>query len=145
MRSRKPTLGQINEFAAALQRRGPILPIQIGLPSAASAAGVKGTMEEIQALVDTGASITAINQSAAERLGLIATGSIQVGGVTGTATMPVYGAKIVMPEPGYTFDPVQIAGANLNAPDFDVLIGRNLLCSMLMSYDGMRGQFALTK
>ena len=142
-------LGQ-GQNTESQRARGPILPIQVGLPQAAEASmrqngDTPGTMEEVQALVDTGASITAINEELAARLGLIPTGSVQVGGVTGVDTRPLYGARIVMPEPGFTFDPVQIVGANLNAPDFQILIGRNLLCSMLMTYDGPRGQFALTK
>lgn len=142
-------LGQ-GQLTESLRARGPILPIQVGLPQAAAAnmrqnGEVPGTVEEVQALVDTGASITAVNEALAARLGLIATGSVQVGGVTGVDTRPLYGVRIVMPEPGFTFDPIQIVGANLNAPDFEVLIGRNLLCSMMMTYDGPRGQFALTK
>lgn len=147
---RKPFLGQASNLVESLRTRGPILPIQVGIPQSAEASirqngDTPGTIEEVQALVDTGASITAINTATAARLGLIATGSVQVGGVTGVAQRPVYGARIVMPEPGFTFDPVQIVGADLGAPDFEVLIGRNLLCSMMMTYDGPRGQFALTK
>jgi hypothetical protein len=133
------------DLVMALQRRGPILPIRIGLPAASSKGGADAVMEEVQALVDTGASITAVNMATAQRLSLIATGSIQLGGVTGVATKPIFGVRLVMPQPGYTFDPIQIAGADLNVPDFEVLIGRNLLCSMLMTYDGTRGQFALAK
>jgi hypothetical protein len=138
-------LGQVETKILALQRRGPILPIRIGLPKSSATQEGEEILEEVQALVDTGASITAINMATAERLGLIATGSIQLGGVTGVATKPIFGVRLVMPEPGFTFDPVQIAGADLGTPDFEVLIGRNLLCSMLMTYDGTRGQFALTK
>ena len=146
---RRSQLGQ-SQLTESLRGRGPILPIQIGLPQAAEASirqngEVPGAMEEVQALVDTGASITAINMATAERLGLIPTGSVQVGGVTGVDTRPLYGVRVVMPEPGFTFDPIEVAGANLNVPDFEVLIGRNLLCSILMTYDGPRGQFSLTK
>ncbi len=148
--SRRIQLGALSSLTESLRGRGPILPVQIGVPQTAEAAireggGVPGTIEEVQALVDTGASITAINMATAARLGLIATGSVQIGGVTGVSTQPLYGARIVMPEPGFTFDPIQIVGAPLNAPDFELLIGRNLLCSMMMTYDGPRGQFALTK
>ncbi len=147
---RRIQLGALSNLTESLRGRGPILPVQIGVPQAAEASiraagGVPGTIEEVQALVDTGASITAINMATAARLGLIATGSVQIGGVTGVSNQPLYGARIVMPEPGFTFDPVQIVGAPLNAPDFELLIGRNLLCSMMMTYDGPRGQFALTK
>jgi hypothetical protein len=102
-------------------------------------------MEEVAAMIDTGASITAINLQTAARLGLIATGSVQVAGVTGESTMPIFGARIVMPQPGFTFDPIEIAGASLNAPDFEVLIGRNMMCHLTLTYDGHRGQVSLTR
>lgn len=144
----RPRLGQT--VIASLQRRGAIIPIQIGLPQAAvdsarAAGGVPPAMEELAAMIDTGASITAINLQAAARLGLIATGSVQVAGVTGVSEMPIFGARIVMPEPGFTFDPIEIAGANLNAPDFDVLIGRNMMCHLILTYDGRRGLVSLSK
>jgi hypothetical protein len=143
---RRPFLGQGNgNVIESMRSRGPILPIQVGLPMASAGEDPTAIMEEVQALVDTGASITAINMETATRLGLIPTGSVDVSGVTGSSTQPLFGARIVMPEPGFTFDPIEIVGAPLSSPDFEILIGRNLLCSMLMSYDGTRGQFALTK
>ncbi len=143
-------LGQGNgNLIESLRSRGPILPIQIGLPQASANGEPAAVMEEVQALVDTGASATVVDMGTAERLGLVPTGSVDVAGVTGQSTQPIFGARIVMPEPGYTFDPIEIIGAPLNQPgyaaNFEVLIGRNLLCSMLMTYDGTRGQFSLNK
>lgn len=134
--------------AQNLRTRGPILPIHVGLPST-MVGGIRAQgetpppPEEISALVDTGASITAINNGVAQRLGLIQTGSVTVGGVTGTSQQPVYTAFVGFPDMGMEFDPVQIVGTPSEFPGFDVLIGRNILCQMIMTYNGSKGIFSL--
>jgi predicted aspartyl protease len=146
---RRPMLGQA--FAQAVEefrKRGPILPVQIGIPSSlAQQMQAQGQTppppEEIQALVDTGASITAINVSVAQRLGLPTTGSIQIGGATGVADQPLYAAMFRIPDPFIEWDPMTIAGANLSGTPFDILVGRNVLCNMTLSYDGKNGRFSL--
>jgi hypothetical protein len=134
--------------AEQLRTRGPILPIHVGLPAAMLASlreqgETPPAPEEIAALVDTGASITAIRNETASRLGLIQTGSVQVGGVIGTSTQPMFSAKLSFPDFGMEFDPIQLAGTPANFPGFDVLIGRNILCQLFMSYDGPKGRFSL--
>lgn len=134
----------IEEF----RRRGPVLPVQVGIPTAmAKQLEAEGKTvpppEEIPALVDTGASITAINIETAQRLGLQVTGSMQIGGATGSANQPVYAAKVKIPDPFIEFDPIQIPGAQLSGTPFQMLIGRNILCSLMLSYDGRRGRFSL--
>lgn len=134
----------IEEF----RRRGPVLPVQVGIPTAlAKQMEAEGQTppppEEIPALVDTGASITAINIETAQRLGLQATGSMQIGGATGSANQPVYAAMLKIPDPFIEFDPIQVAGAQLSGTPFQMLIGRNILCSMMLSYDGRKGRFSL--
>lgn len=134
--------------AENLRTRGPIIPIHVGLPSA-MVGGIRSQgetpppPEEIAALIDTGASITAIRNVVAQRLGLIQTGSVTVGGVTGTSQQPVYSAFLALPDMGVEFDPIQLAGTPSEFPGFDVLIGRNILCQMLLSYNGSKGIFSL--
>jgi len=36
-----------------------------------------------------------------------------------------------------------ISGSNLSGTPFDILLGRNVLCSMTLSYDGKAGRFSL--
>ncbi len=145
--ARSRSLGFSNS-AENLRTRGPILPIHVGLPSV-MVGGIRGQgetpppPEEIAALIDTGASITAINNGVAQRLGLIQTGSVTVGGVTGTSQQPIYTAFVGFPDMGMEFDPVQLAGTPSQFPGFDVLIGRNILCQMILSYNGSKGIFSL--
>jgi predicted aspartyl protease len=139
-----PSADLIEEF----RRRGPVLPVQIGIPTAmAKQLEAEGQTvpppEEIPALVDTGASITAINIETAQRLGLQVTGSMRIGGATGSADQPVYAARVKIPDPFIEFDPIQLPGAQLSGTPFQMLIGRNILCSMMLSYDGRKGRFSL--
>jgi len=146
---RRPMLGQdFAQVTEELRKRGAILPVQIGIPSALAAqmtaqGQTPPPPEEIQALVDTGASITAINIPVAQRLGLPTTGSIQIGGATGVADQPLYAALFRIPDPFVEWDPMTVAGANLSGTPFDILIGRNVLCNMTLSYDGKSGRFSL--
>lgn len=146
---RRPMLGQaFSQVTEEFRKRGAILPVQIGIPSSLAAqmtaqGQTPPPPEEIQALVDTGASITAINTPVAQRLGLPTTGSIQIGGATGSAEQPLYAAMLRIPDPFVEWDPMTLAGANLTGTPFDILIGRNVLCSMTLSYDGKSGRFSL--
>lgn len=143
-------LGQApgGDLAEEFRRRGPVIPVQIGIPTAmAKQLEAEGQTvpppEEIPALVDTGASITAINIETAQRLGLQVTGSMRIGGATGSADQPVYAAMVKIPDPFIEFDPIQLPGAQLGGTPFQMLIGRNILCSLMLSYDGRRGRFSL--
>jgi hypothetical protein len=142
-------LGQnFSAIVEELRKRGPILPVQIGIPAVLAAqmqaqGQTPPPPEEIQALVDTGASITAINVATAQRLGLQATGSIQIGGATGVSDMPLYAAMFRIPDPFIEWDPMTLAGAQLSGTPFEILVGRNVLCNMTMAYDGKQGRFSL--
>lgn len=145
-------LGQNNfgaqDLMGRLRQEGPLIPIQIGIPTAMAeqmrAAGETPPVpEEIIGLIDTGASITAINVGTAQRLGLVPTGSIQIAGATGVSQMPVYAAMIQFSDPAITYGAVRVGGANLSHPTFEILIGRDILCHMHFSYKGPKGQFSL--
>lgn len=141
-------LGQAANMVEALRTRGPIIPVQVGIGKAMaeklrSQGQTPPAPEEIPAMVDTGASITAINVPTAQRLGLIQTSTIQIGGATGVSTMPLYGGMVRFTDPPVEFGAMQIGGANLGAPYFEMLIGRDILCSMHLAYDGRKGQFTL--
>jgi len=146
---RRPILGQsFSKDTEEFRSRGAILPIQIGIPSSLAAqmtaqGQTPPPPEEIMALVDTGASVTAINVATAQRLGLPVTGSITIGHAGGTSEQPVYSAMFRIPDPFIEWDPMPISGSNLSGTPFDILLGRNVLCSMTLSYDGKAGRFSL--
>lgn len=95
------------------------------------------------ALVDTGASVTAIDVSLAQRLGLPVTGEIDIAHAGGISKQPVYSALFRIPDPFVEWDPMAVSGSTLSGAPFQILIGRNVLCSMTLSYDGKSGRFSM--
>lgn len=133
-----------------LRRRGAITSVSIGQPtSVAQGMRARGKtvppMRQIFAMVDTGASVSAIEDSVAKSLGLTKTGAMYIAGVAGAGQRPVYAAQIhVGPPAGPRYDPLQLAGVNFGAPDFSLLIGRDILADLELSYLGKQGKFSLT-
>lgn len=148
---RRPMLGQTSDFLAVaeeLRKRGAIIPVQIGIPSSLAAqmqaqGQTPPPPEEIPALIDTGASITAINVATAQRLGLQPSGSVDIGGANGVSSQPLFAALVRIPDPFVEWDPMTLSGSNLVGVPFEMLIGRNVLCNMTLSYDGKNGRFSL--
>lgn len=132
-----------------LRTRGALLEVRIGLPAAmVSGMVARGSVapqpRALLAMIDTGASMTAISQNAAEAIGLSQTGAVQMGGIGGTGMKPVYAASLGFGDPSITpLDPIQIAGVDLPSTEFHVLIGRDVLKYLVLTYDGPRGVFAL--
>jgi hypothetical protein len=128
-----------------LIRHGAIVEVEISAPPAqVSAGGQALPTQKVRLMVDTGASITGVRDSVAAAAGLIATDSVQVGGVAGTQTSAIYGAKISLPKYNINFDAVQIAGFQLPGQhDIDGLMGRDLLQKMQLTYVGYAGAFDL--
>lgn len=146
---RRPMLGQnFSDVVEELRKRGAIIPVQIGIPKVlADQMKAQGQTppppEEISALIDTGASITAINVATAQRLGLQPTGSIDIGGANGVASQPLFAAMVRIPDPFVEWDPMTLAGSTLTGVPFEILIGRNVLCNMTFAYSGKEGRFSL--
>jgi hypothetical protein len=147
---RRPMLGQqgFSDVVEELRKRGMIIPVQVGIPKVlADQMKAQGQTppppEEISALIDTGASITAINVTTAQRLGLQPTGSIDIGGANGVASQPLFAAMVRISDPFVEWDPMTLAGSTLTGVPFEMLIGRNVLCNMTLSYSGKEGRFSL--
>lgn len=100
----------------------------------------------VRALVDTGATVSAIENSAARRLGLVRTGTISLAGVGGVTEQPVYAAAVDFPGLGISSqDPIRLAGADLGSREFEFLLGRDVLERLVFEYDGPGGAFSLAE
>jgi hypothetical protein len=103
---------------------------------------------QIRALIDTGASVTCIEDSAIQPLGLIPTGIAQM--VTpSTGAAPVacnqYDVSLLLIHPALArlFPAAPIIECKPLSPNFRALLGRDLLAHCLFVYDGQANRFSL--
>lgn len=104
--------------------------------------GLSGT-----ALVDTGATLTCIEESILTSLGLNPIGKATTGTANGPRPCNIYPATLVFPAQGWTLDLGQVMGVNLagQAVPLDppqpivALLGRNVLERAIFIYNGITG------
>ena len=108
------------------------------------------TPQVVQALVDTGASITCIDPSVMTALDLDPKGTVDIltpssGG--GGAKLDQYDVGIVIiatqDEPRLQIGTVGAVASDLTAQGIGALIGRDVLSMCILHYDGSIGQFSL--
>ncbi len=138
---------------AALRLAGPVVPVQIEVPSllAKHLASVQKPVPPPVtglALVDTGATSTAVNESTASGLGVSPVGTATVGTAGGSHLQPVFPLKITLPQSQMSIEYEQVMGADLSGcqvmgQQLLLLIGRDVLERMILIYDGPGGQFTL--
>ena len=107
------------------------------------------TLHMFQALIDTGASSTCISSDVVSRVGLVPTGKTMMSGVTGQKPVDQYSFSL-----GFLLSPTAHPDGSLSGPiivrsvqglefnkgvaSFDVLLGRDIICSgaLSLSFDG---------
>ena len=95
----------------------------------------------VQALIDTGATYSAIDKTLATNLGLLEVSQAVIASATGPTPTQVYAASLRFTDSGLAgFDPLPLLGVNLYGFKTPCLIGRDVLSTLLMIYDGKRGQ-----
>lgn len=129
-----------NTPADTLAVNGAILKLKISPPP-----GSQGTPQTVNAMIDTGASISGILPSIAQAAGLVQTSSADIGGVTGSQQSPIYAATVDLPDYNIHFDAISMAGVDLPQQSIQALIGRDMLEQMNLNYQGPTGTFVLTK
>lgn len=143
---------QINtaESARLLSASGPTIPVAIGITAAHAAVlerqgqtpppAITG-----RALIDTGASLCMVDESVIGRLGIPAYGYQKIAGATGSSTLATYPASLAFPGtpiPNITF--TDFVGSPLAQLGILVLIGRNVLTSFVLVYNGPGGHVSLS-
>lgn len=108
--------------------------------------------QEVSALIDTGAEVTCIDPSVANRLGLIPknVGLLNVPAVSGLTVNYLYDVTLVIPHPTAA-TPQQLIVPDLEVSEFplnsrgcEALIGRDVLAYCVLIYDGLSGTFTLS-
>jgi len=125
---------------------GPRLPVEIKVPNAlASFLTQKGQQVPApvsgEALVDTGASISCVDETVVQGLGINPVGIAQVG-TPSTASTSQLQYPVLFQFPGTTLPSIEIAhalGSVLRPQGLLALIGRDILSSFVFVYNGLGG------
>jgi predicted aspartyl protease len=134
---------------AGLQLEGPKIAIEIGVPTvlaeflARSGLPVPATRTGF-ALIDTGASITAVDEEVVASLGFQPIGQMKL--ATPSRSMPawLYAARLTCSERAVpVLEVLDIVGCTLQPQGFIALLGRNFLRKVVLHYDGPAGFFTL--
>ena len=122
---------------------GPLAPATLTFPDAVQrgATGqVLGTLQG-EALFDTGAAATFIDNEAAQQLGLPIVGAGQMTSASeANVRTPKYAAKLVVPRLSLNLE--EAMGANLRPHGIVALIGRDVLRHGILVYNGFDGSFS---
>jgi predicted aspartyl protease len=135
-----------NPGRGPLYRRGPLVAADVYLDETLVQARLEAGRDvpeplRVTALIDTGAALTGIAGHVIRHLGLKQHGTEIVKPAAGdSAVRPTYPVRAMIPE---------VATAEVTAveiaddPDFDMIIGRDLLAGCTLVYNGPAGWFAL--
>lgn len=96
-----------------------------------------------QALIDTGASNTCVDQQAAVKAGLpLIDMAVMTSATHAQHDVPVFAAKLVIPD--FSIDAEYALGANLDDQNLIALIGRDVLQEAVLVYNGTAGTVSLS-
>jgi len=135
-----------------LQAAGPLLPVAVAVhPILAQQLRGSGATPPAPVggvgLIDTGASVSAVDSSVVSQLGIPPIGTINVGTAGGVQQQAQYPASFSFPGTGLpTINFNFVIGSNLTGqqPPIIALIGRDVLRHFVMIYNGNFGQVVLT-
>ncbi|MEM7199729.1 MAG: aspartyl protease family protein [Planctomycetota bacterium] len=98
----------------------------------------------VQAIFDTGADITVLQEGVAERVGLFPHDVIDVAGMHGsTASCHVYDVHLTFPDAGIVFPNLTVVESRTTSSAHgQVLIGRSVLWKGVFVYDGLRHTYS---
>lgn len=94
-----------------------------------------------EALIDTGAQISCIDDTVASKLGIHPTGQIPGRGMAGSSVRNSYSAKLIILHANqrWQFESTRIMGVNIIEQGLVALIGRDFLSKGMMTYSGFSG------
>ena len=129
--------------------QGPALQVQIDVPDDLAAVLVRDGKpvpppQAGTALIDTGASFTAVEEVSLKALGLVPVGTNPIWTPSGPKDHPIYACKISFP--GTPIQPLTfnaVVGCQLQGFGHQALIGRDILQYFLLVYNGVEGTWTL--
>ena len=136
-------------LATALQLDGPKVAIEIGVPPALAECLSRSGLpvppaRRGYALIDTGASITAVDEEVVASLGIQPIGQMKLSTPSQSRPAWLYAVRPSFPEmPMPPIEVLDIVGCTLAPQGFIALLGRNFLRELVFVYDGPAGLFRL--
>jgi hypothetical protein len=155
--------GSGNLSPAALQANGPVLTVNVHVPTAlaellaASGRPVPAPVTGF-ALIDTGATNTCVDDAILQKLGVSTIGIGTALTAAGPAPQRIYPARLEFPGEGLDLEFSSVAGVNLTGQVLQmagatsgstqdvpivVLVGRDVLMNCVLIYNGAGGFFTL--
>ena len=136
-------------YNAPLQPRGALVRVELSLVTALEVE-LLAAHEPVPSpvggwgLIDTGASLTAVDEMSLVHLGVRPIGEASVRTAAGAATTSLYPARLHFPgSPLRAIEFRRVVGCALHAQGLLALIGRDVLRDCLMVYNGTAGTFSL--
>lgn len=131
-----------------LTQTGPMVQVQIEVSTALSKRLLAehapvSQPETGNALVDTGATFSAIDVSIAKRLNLEPIGTATTGTAAGKQTVAVFALKISIPGARIAVEDGHVLGVDLDGTGVIALLGRSFLQNVIFIYDGPSGEFTI--
>lgn len=137
---------------ALLYAAGPRIATQIGVPTSL-AAQLSASGQQIpppvmvSALIDTGASLTAVDLEILKQLALEPIGETRLSTPSDPkAKAGIYAVSLTFPqarETRVTVDPIPVAGCQLKSQGMGMLLGRDFLNNVVLIYNGPGGFFTV--
>jgi hypothetical protein len=137
--------------SAVLQLEGPKIAIEVSVPTALAEFFLKNGLpvppaQRGFALIDTGASITAVDEGLVESLGTQPIGQMRLSTPSQSRPAWLYAARMSFPDfPIPALDVLDVVGCTLQPQGFIALLGRNFLRTVVLVYDGPGGLFTLLR
>ena len=141
--------GEVVSAPELLVNMGPLVPVTLNLPDEVQRTYIeRGEQPPAPvrgfALIDTGASATCFDIDTAQNVGLPTVGVAQMTSAShANQTVPTFAGKIVCPT--ITINVNLGMGANLSSVSNDMIaiLGRDILKSAILNYNGPDGHFSL--
>jgi len=131
-----------------LERHGPVIPAQIEIPTVLAQQMQRAGAPVPQpvtgnALIDTGATLSAVDAQVLTSLGIASTGIVPVWTPSGPTRQPVFASKVAIPAMRLVVEIPRVLGAQLQGAGIIALLGRDFLRHTLFEYNGTLGILTL--
>jgi len=134
---------------AGLASTGPIIPVELSIPDELARFFSEKNMPipapiTGNALIDTGASITAVDLTLIQQLGINPVGVSTVFTPQGQAAQELFPIKLAFPGTTIILSLNAVLGSELRNQNIVALIGRNILARCILVYNGPLGNISLS-